>query len=75
MEWTYEITQPFSIGRSADDGPDGLTRWGVDALLAFSPGEIDETLYCSLKVTHPAHVARRPTNPLVAAVYAVRGHE
>lgn len=76
MEWTYAITKSFTIDRRSLYDPHdrtSQTRWMPGAQLAFNPGEIDESLYESLKDSYPECVSRRPKNDLVAAVYQARG--
>jgi len=77
MEWTYTIVKPFSVNRHSLYG-DRPSQFSLDlhlgaAELAFSPGEIDQSLYEALVKGYPDHVKRTPKNELVAAVYAARG--
>lgn len=79
MEWTYHITQSFTITRRHPLSEYLVCTAEASALevagasLTFSPGEIDEPLYTSLVTGYPQHVRRRPKNDLVAAVYDARG--
>ena len=72
MEWTYHITQPFTVNRHSLYPEHAPPLVGIDNMI-FSPGEIDASLYRSLVKGNPNHVIRTPKNELLAAVYAARG--